>query len=61
MSQIINWLCLICVSLLVFEIMLYFCRDAIRILCKSEVPRAKKIRSVRVNSNNHAYEHKIAK
>ena len=61
MSQIMNWLCLICVSLLVFEIMLYFCRDAIRILCKSEVPRVKKIRSVRVNSNNHAYEHKIAK
>lgn len=61
MSQIMNWLCLICFSLLVFEIMIYFCRDAIRILCEAEVPRAKKIRRVSANSNNHAYEHKIAK
>lgn len=61
MSRIMNWLCLICVSLLVFEIMLYFCRDAMRILCEAEIPRAKKVRRVSINSNNHAYEHKIAK
>lgn len=61
MSQIMNWLCLICVSLLVFEIMIYFCRDAIRILCKAEVSRSKKVRRIRGNSNSHAYEHKIAK
>lgn len=61
MSQIMNWLCLICISLLVFEIMLYFCKDAIRILYEAEVSRAKKVRRVKVNSNSHAYEHKIAK
>lgn len=61
MSQVINWICLICVSLLVFEIMLHFCKDAMKILCELEVPRSKIVRKASVNTNNNVYEHKIAK
>ena len=30
MSQIVNWICLISVTLLVLDIMIYFCNDAIK-------------------------------
>lgn len=61
MSQIMNWLCLICISLLVCEIMIQFCKDALKILCEVEVPRAKKSNTIRKNKDIYAYEHKIAK
>ena len=30
MKIIMNWICLICITLLVLDVMIYFCNDAIR-------------------------------
>ena len=57
MSQIINWICLISVILLVLDVMIYFCNDAIKIYNKSTRVKSKPIGKTRV----YTYENKIAK
>lgn len=57
MSQIINWLCLICISFLVLEVMVYFCKDAIQIFNSVESKTRKPI----VKTNEYVYQTKIAK
>ena len=61
MSQIINWLCLICFSFLILEVMIYFCKDAIKILSEVEKPRFNKVKERTMSSVNYNYEQKIAK
>ena len=57
MSQIINWVCLISISLLVLDIMIYFCNDAIKIYNKVTRINRKSVGKTRT----YAYENKIAK
>lgn len=61
MSQIINWLCLICFSFLILEVMIYFCKDAIKILSELEKSRFDKVKERTMSSGNYNYEQKIAK
>jgi len=56
-----DWLCLICVTFLIFDIMFYFCKDALRICQGADVSRVKKVSKVRGRERVYAYEHKIAK
>lgn len=57
MGQIINWICLISVILLVLDIMIYFCNDAIKIYNKSTRIKVKPVGKTRT----YVYEDKIAK
>ncbi|MDK2564427.1 hypothetical protein QOZ84_12840 [Romboutsia sedimentorum] len=61
MSQIINWICLICISLLVMDVMVYFCKDVIKILNGAERIKSKNVVKTRVATNEYTYETKIAK
>ncbi|WP_042277226.1 hypothetical protein [Faecalimicrobium dakarense] len=61
MSQMMGWLCLICVTFLIFDIMFYFCKDALRICQNVDVPKAKRVTKVRNKERAYTYEHKIAK
>ena len=57
MNQIINWICLISITLLILDIMVYFCNDAIRIYNKSIKIKARPV----VKSKTYVYKDKIAK
>lgn len=61
MSQIINWICLICISLLVMDVMVYFCKDVIKTLNGAEHMKSKNVVKTRVATNEYMYETKIAK
>ncbi|MEG1312162.1 MAG: hypothetical protein RRZ84_09535 [Romboutsia sp.] len=61
MFQIINWICLICISFLVFDIMIYFCKDILKIYKDTEMVRGKKTCNTRLINNIYEVEHKIAK
>ena len=53
----INWVCLISVVLLVLDVMIYFCNDAIKIYNKSTRVKARYV----VKTRTYVYEDKIAK
>ncbi len=57
MSQIINWICLISLVLLVLDVMIYFCNDAIKIYNKSIRKTTRPV----VKTRGYVYEDKIAK
>ena len=57
MSQIINWICLISITVLLLDVMIYFCNDAIKIYNKSTRIKARHIGKRRT----YVYEDKIAK
>ena len=57
MSQMINWVCLISVVLLVLDVMIYFCKDAIKIYNKSTRVKARYVAKTRT----YIYEDKIPK
>jgi len=57
MSQIVNWICLISVTLLVLDIMIYFCNDAIRTYNRTTKIKTKPIEK----TNPYVYQEKIAK
>ena len=61
MSQIMNWLCLICISFLVLEVMVYFCKDVMEIFNSIEIKTRKPIVKTKVRRNEYIYETKIAK
>lgn len=61
MSQMMSWLCLICVTFLAFDVMLYFCKDVFKIYQDIDVSRVKKVSKVKSKEGIHVYEHKIAK
>lgn len=61
MSQVMNWLCLICVTFLVFDIMLYFCKDVFKICQDVDVAKVEKSHKMKTRESIYAYEHKIAK
>ena len=57
MIVIMNWICLISITLLVLDVMIYFCNDAIRIYNRTTKINAKPI----AKSRSYVYEEKIAK
>ncbi len=57
MSQIIDWICLISITLLVLDVMIYFCNDAIKIYNKSIRVNTRPVAKTRT----YIYEEKIAK
>jgi len=57
MSQIVNWICLISVTLLILDIMIYFCNDAIRTYNRTTKIKTKPIEK----TNPYVYQEKIAK
>ena len=57
MNKIIDWVCLISITLLVLDIMIYFCNDAIKIYNKSIKTKPISIKKIRT----YTYEEKIAK
>ena len=57
MSQMINWVCLISVVLLVLDVMIYFCNDAIKIYNKSTRVKDRYVGK----TITYIYEDKIAK
>ena len=61
MSQIINWLCLICISFLILDVMVYFCKDAMKIFNSLENKKCKPITKTKVRELEYIYETKMAK
>ncbi|MGL5329729.1 MAG: hypothetical protein ACRDD7_10695 [Peptostreptococcaceae bacterium] len=61
MSQIMNWLCYICVSFLVLEMMFYLCKDVIKVSKNKKVGKTKVVGNRRVKDNQVIYGNKIAK
>ena len=61
MIGMINWMCLICVTFLVLEIMVYFCKDAIKIFNSSKKSASKKTVKPRVQAELYVAKTKIAK
>ena len=57
MSQIINWVCLISITLLILDIMIYFCNDAIRTYNRTTKIKTKPIEK----PHTYVYQEKIAK
>ncbi len=57
MKVLMDWLCLICVVFLVFDMMIYFCKDAIKVMEGAEKPKSRTIRK----RKTYVYENKIAK
>ncbi|MGL6106377.1 hypothetical protein [Romboutsia sp.] len=57
MYGIINWICLICISFLVLDVMVYFCKDAVKVIETSQKPKSKVVRKTK----RYVYENKIAK
>lgn len=63
MSQVVNWICLTSVSLLVIDIMIYFCKDSIKILneSKNKVKSNRIIEKSEVDKTEYVYQTPIAK
>ena len=57
MNTIINWICLISITLLVLDVMIYFCNDALNIYNNSTWVKAKTVGITRT----YTYLDKIAK
>ena len=57
MLQIFNWVCFISVVILVLDLMLYFCKDAMKI-CNEGISGSSKVIP---KTKNYNYQEKIAK
>ena len=61
MSQVINWICLISITFLVMDIMVFFCKDVIGIINNTKNKKHKTIAKTKVVATEYIYETKIAK
>ena len=57
MKILMDWVCLLCVTFLIFDIMVYFCKDAIRVMEDSDKAKCTPIK----RRATYVYEEKIAK
>ena len=57
MKILMDWLCLLCVTFLIFDIMVYFCKDAIEVMKASNKAKHRPIKT----TTTYVYEEKIAK
>lgn len=61
MYQIVNWLCYISVSFLVLEMMVYMCKDIIKLSKSTKKIKFKNVGKSRVEKGTQIYTKKIAK
>ncbi|MGL4914586.1 MAG: hypothetical protein ACRC3Y_19375 [Romboutsia sp.] len=61
MSQVINWICLICIGFLIADVMVYFCKDVIGIVNQNNRKKRKVIAKTKTVATEYIYETKIAK
>lgn len=61
MFQMINWLCLICISFLVIEVMINFCKDVLNIYNGVNSVSRTSVAKTKVKASTYTYENKIAK
>ena len=61
MFQMINWLCLISISFLVIEVMIYFCKDVLNIYSGVSSTSRTDIAKTKVKTSGYSYGNKIAK
>ena len=57
MKILMDWVCLLCTTFLIFDIMVYFCKDAIRVMEASDKAKCTPIK----RRATYVYEEKIAK
>ena len=57
MKILMDWVCLLCVTFLIFDIMVYFCKDAIKVMEASDKAKCRPIK----RRATYVYEEKIAK
>ena len=57
MKILMDWLCLLCVTFLIFDIMVYFCKDASEVMKASNKAKHRPIK----RRTTYVYEEKIAK
>ena len=57
MKILMDWLCLLCVTFLIFDIMVYFCKDAIEVMKASNKAKHRPVK----RRTTYVYQEKIAK
>ena len=57
MKILIDWVCLLSISFLIFDVMVYFCKDAISVMKASNKGKSRPIK----RRTTYVYEEKIAK
>lgn len=61
MYTLVNWMCYICVSFLVLEVMIFMCKDVIKMSKNNRKGKAKTVVNTKVKINTPIYSEKIAK
>ena len=61
MFKIINWICYICVNFLVLEVMVFLCKDVIKMSKSNKKGKTKSVGNSTFKVNEHIYTNKIAK
>ncbi len=61
MYQIVNWICYVSVSFLVLEVMVYLCKDVIKLNKINNRSKRRSIGKTRVIADGNVYSNKIAK
>ena len=61
MYTLVNWMCYICVSFLVLEVMIFMCKDVIKMSKNNRKGKAKTVVNTKVKINAPIYSEKIAK
>ena len=57
MKILIDWVCLLSISFLIFDVMVYFCKDAINVMEASNKAKSRPVK----RRTTYVYEEKIAK
>jgi len=61
MYSFINWMCYICVNFLVLEVMIFMCKDVIKMSKNNKKGKVRSVENTKKNMNTHIYREKIAK
>ena len=61
MYQIVNWICYVSVSFLVLEVMVYLCKDVIKLNKINNRSKRRSIGKTSVIADGNVYSNKIAK
>ena len=61
MYTLVNWMCYICVSFLVLEVMIFMCKDVIKMSKNNKKGKATSVGNTKIKVNTPVYIEKIAK
>lgn len=61
MSEVINWICLLSITFLVLEVMVYLCKDILKVCNEGKINRTKMTNKLVKKQVNYSCENKIAK